>query len=81
MNESVWSIGGMILTGENWSTGRETCSSATLSTTNSTWTEVVSNPGVRDLNNNIKSDLHLKIQSVPRSKHSVSVIKTNQLML
>ena len=24
MNELVWSIGGMILTGENWSTGRET---------------------------------------------------------
>jgi hypothetical protein len=42
---------------------------------------VVSNPGLRDLNTNIKSDFHLKIQSVPRSKHSVSVIKTNQLML
>jgi len=25
--------------------------------------------------------LHLKTQSVPRSKHSVSVIKTSQLML
>jgi hypothetical protein len=24
---------------------------------------------------------HIKIQSVPRSKHSVSVIKTSQLML
>jgi hypothetical protein len=24
MDEWVWSIGGMILTGENWSTGRET---------------------------------------------------------
>jgi len=24
MNEWVWNIGGMILTGENWSTGRET---------------------------------------------------------
>jgi hypothetical protein len=24
MDECVWSIGGMILTGENWSTGRET---------------------------------------------------------
>jgi len=24
---------------------------------------------------------HMKIQSVPRSKHSVSVLKTNQLML
>jgi hypothetical protein len=27
------------------------------------------------------SVVHLKIQSVPRSKHSVSVIKTSQLML
>ena len=26
-------------------------------------------------------ELYIKIQSVPRSKHSVSVIKTNQLML
>jgi len=26
-------------------------------------------------------DLYIKIQSVPRSKHSVSVIKTSQLML
>jgi len=26
-------------------------------------------------------ELHIKIQSVPRSKHSVSVIKTSQLML
>ena len=71
----------MILTQENCSTRRETCPSAYLSTRNFTQTEVVSNPGLRDLNTNIKSDLHLKIQSVPRSKHSVSVIKTNQLML
>jgi len=74
----------MILTGEtevlgeNLSIGKKTCPSAT---TNSTWTEVVSNPGLRDLNTNIKSEFHLKIQCVPRSKHSVSVIKTNQLML
>jgi len=29
----------------------------------------------------IELELHLKTQSVPRSKHSVSVIKTSQLML
>ena len=29
----------------------------------------------------IETDLNFKIQSVPRSKHSVSVIKTSQLML
>ena len=28
-----------------------------------------------------KSELYIKTQSVPRSKHFVSVIKTNQLML
>jgi hypothetical protein len=28
-----------------------------------------------------KSEIHMKIQSVPRSKHSVSVIQTCQLML
>ena len=27
------------------------------------------------------SELHLKIQSVPRSKHNISVILGNQLML
>ena len=27
------------------------------------------------------TELHINIQSVPRSKHSVSVIKTSQLML
>ena len=29
----------------------------------------------------IELELHLKTQSVPRSKHSVSVIQTSQLML
>jgi hypothetical protein len=75
--EWLWSIGGMILTGEtevlgekhntalvvdgwmsmehwwngtdrgNWSTGRKTCQSATLPTTNSTWTGLGSKPGLR----------------------------------
>jgi hypothetical protein len=37
----------MKLTGENRSTQEETCSSATLSTTNPTWTDPGSNPGLR----------------------------------
>jgi hypothetical protein len=56
MNEWLWNIGGMILREKTRSNRRETCPSATLSTTNSTWTDVVSNPGLRDLNTNIKSD-------------------------
>jgi hypothetical protein len=37
----------MKLTGENRSTRRKTCPSATLSTTNPTWTDRGSNPGLR----------------------------------
>jgi hypothetical protein len=37
----------MKLTAENRSTRRKTCHSATLSTTNSTWTDPGSNPGLR----------------------------------
>jgi hypothetical protein len=37
----------MKLTGENRSTRVKTCPSATLSTTNLTWTEPGSNPGLR----------------------------------
>jgi hypothetical protein len=35
----------MILTGENGRTWRETCPSASLSTTNPTWTDMSANPG------------------------------------
>jgi hypothetical protein len=38
----------MKLTGENRSTRGKTCPSATLSTTNPTWTDPGSNPGLRD---------------------------------
>jgi hypothetical protein len=37
----------MKLTGENRSTRRKSCPSATLSTTNPTWTDPGSNPGLR----------------------------------
>jgi hypothetical protein len=38
----------MKLTGENRSTWGKTCPSATLPTTNRTWTDPGSNPGLRD---------------------------------
>ena len=155
MNEWVWSIGGMVLTGENWSTGRETLYSVggrwmngygvlvewywqgkteilgekhyiarvvgewigmehwwndtdrgklkhlvknpipcQLSNKISTWTDPVSNPGLRgerpgtkclsDGTATVKPQYNyiiLNIQSVPHTKHSLSVIKTSQLML
>ena len=39
-----WNTGGLKLTGENRSTRRKTCPSATLSTINPTWTDPGSNP-------------------------------------
>jgi uncharacterized membrane protein len=36
---------------------------------------------VEKLTGQVEPELHLNIQSVPRNKHSVSVIKTSQLML
>jgi hypothetical protein len=44
---SLESDGGMILTGENRRTRRKTCPSATLSTTNPTWIDPGTNPGLR----------------------------------
>jgi hypothetical protein len=41
------SHGGMIWTGENRRTRRKTCPSATLSTTNHTWSEPGANPDLR----------------------------------
>ena len=37
MNEWAYMIGGMVLTGEEWSTHQKTCPSATLSTRCATW--------------------------------------------
>ena len=45
--EWVWSNGRKVLTGENWSTGRETSHSAILSTTNLTWSDLGSNTRLR----------------------------------
>jgi hypothetical protein len=44
ISEWVWSIDGMTLTGEEWSTLRKTCPSAALSTTNPTWTDLGERP-------------------------------------
>ena len=46
-------------------------------------TDLRSNPGLHGEKpvTDEKSELYVKIQSVPLSKHSVSVIKTSQLML
>jgi len=43
----IWSAGGMILTGENRSTGRKICPSATMSTTNLMYTDLGSTLGLR----------------------------------
>ena len=44
----VWRNGGIMLTGEDRSTWRKTCLSATLSTINFTWTDFIWNPNLRD---------------------------------
>jgi len=44
---SVWSITGMILTGESQISRRETFRSATLQTRNRTWTDLRKNPSLR----------------------------------
>ena len=43
----MWSISGMIMTGEHRITRRRTCPSASMSTTNITRTDVQSTPGLR----------------------------------
>jgi hypothetical protein len=37
----------MMLTGDDWSAGRETCPRATLPTTNLTWSDLGKSPGFR----------------------------------
>jgi hypothetical protein len=44
---SMENDGGMILTGENRRTRRETCPNATLFTTYPTWIDLGANPGLR----------------------------------
>lgn len=44
MNEQVWSINGLKLTGKNLSNHGKTSPSATFSTTNAVWSVLGSNP-------------------------------------
>jgi hypothetical protein len=53
LHEWIWSSGGMILTGENRRSRRKTCPSATLSTTNPTWTVLGTNPGLNPATNSL----------------------------
>jgi hypothetical protein len=43
----IWSIGGMILTGESRQAWRKACPNTTLSITNPAWTGLGANPGLR----------------------------------
>ena len=68
----IWSNCGMILTKETRNTRRKTISSATLSATNLTWTDLGSNihlRGERPINSQIGLNWIIKTQFVPRSKH------------
>jgi hypothetical protein len=47
MNEFVWGVGGIVLTGECRSTRVKTCSDETVSNTNLRHTGLVSNTGLR----------------------------------
>jgi hypothetical protein len=89
----VQSNGRMALTGKIRITRRKTCLSAILSTINITVTGLGSTPGLRfvrlatnRLSHGAAIRIHInlnytKIYPVPRSKHSVSVTNTSQLML
>ena len=48
MNEFVWNNDGVIPRGENLSTGKENCSTATLFTGNPTWNDHGSNSDLGD---------------------------------
>jgi hypothetical protein len=74
----VWSIGGMILTGEAKVLGEIPVPKATLSTINLTWTDLGRNPGLRverPATNRLMTKsrrLYLSSHFVPLSKHSPS---------
>ena len=83
----VWADSGIILTGENRSAGRKPCPTASFSTSNLTWTDLGSNPGVRGdrpaFKDEGRPELYLKTQFGPRSKRTPSRLykETNQLIL
>jgi hypothetical protein len=79
----------MTQTGQNRSSRTKTCPSATLFTTNLTWTNVGSKPGLHDESpaiNRLHEALnsrkqHLETPSLPHGKHSFSITKANRLAL
>jgi hypothetical protein len=93
MSESVYSIGGMILTGENRGSGRQTCPDASLSITNLTWTDLGLNLGLRSetpatngpnegrFEPPVLFNKYLTFYFTAHSKHAVSVTKAVQFIL
>ena len=85
MNEWVWCVGGMVLKGESWSTGRKTCPIATLSTTNPTWQywQAIVLPQSRHnqrscmaVARNIMADLHSGKQCSELTPQRIAVFET-----
>ena len=82
----AWSIGGVLLTRKNRNTSRQTCPTATLSTTNLTWTDSETNPGLqgeRPATNRlthgrpIKTRLYLSyIKNSVRNSQSTNTVST-----
>ena len=82
MNEWVWDVGGIVLTGENRSTGGKICPSATSSTANLKWTDLGSKTrlrGERPTTNRLSQlnpGVFIKIRFQPPSKHTASPLQT-----
>jgi hypothetical protein len=71
MDVSVWNFGGGIFTGENSSTRRKTCPSATLFTINPTHTRVGQKPGhggEKPATNRLSRGDDLKLRNNKQSK-------------
>lgn len=81
MNEIwIWSITKTILTGYNWSTGRKTCPSATVSTTNPAGTEVRSNLWLCGELTFIEWDTKDKMEWYYRKTHQFEMLKIEILV-
>jgi hypothetical protein len=66
INEWLWSKGGIILTGENWSTGRKSHSNVTLSITNVMWSKMGLRSDKRGIDRKLKRNVNECVQnSVP----------------
>jgi len=63
----------MILIGENRCTGRQTCPSATLCTTNITWIGLEWKPVLRGDSHQVNVSRYLSFKFIPDSKHRLAV--------